>query len=442
MYFVDIILIILVALSAIFSLIAVLRTQKSGDFKSELDHYLLENSRNLDDLKQTMQKSMSELRAEVTVTINQSMQTTTKMQAESGKQMSEAQIAAIRTLQATVSDQLALIERRMKNSNESIETRLENIRNTMEARISSMQADNSKKLDEMRKTVDEQLQKTLETRLQKSFENVSKQLESVYKGLGEMQNLATGVGDLKKVLSNVKTRGILGEIQLGAILEQILATEQYEKNIATVPGSSERVEFAVKLPGDGQTPVYLPIDAKFPMDAYNALQDAQQSADKAQIEIALKSLQQRLRGFAKDIQSKYIHVPHTTEFGIMFLPTEGLYAEVVQHGMIEKLQADYKIIVAGPTTMAALLNSLQMGFKTLAIQKSSSEVWKVLGNVKSEFDTFGKVLEQTQNRINQANTELEKLVGVRTRQIQRKLSQVENPNLIAEFDESDILKID
>ncbi len=438
---IDIVVLSLAALAALFSLINMLRGTKSTGNVADFEKYLQENSRNFDDIKQTLQKAMSELRSEITVSINQGMQTTTRMQAETQKQLSEAQIAAVRALQTTVADQLTLIERRMKNSNDAIETRLENIRNTMEARIASMQADNGKKLDEMRKTVDEQLQKTLETRLQKSFENVSKQLESVYKGLGEMQSLATGVGDLKKVLSNVKTRGILGEIQLGAILEQILTTEQYETNIATVPGSNDRVEFAVRLPGDGQTPVYLPIDAKFPMDAYNALMDAQQTQDKAQVDAAIKILQQRVKNFAKDIQNKYVHVPSTTEFAIMFLPTEGLYAEVVQHGMIEKLQADYKVIVAGPTTMAALLNSLQMGFKTLAIQKSSSEVWKVLGNVKSEFDTFGKVLEQTQNRINQANDELEKLVGVRTRQIQRKLSGVENHSLMESISEDEILNI-
>ncbi|MEG2393968.1 MAG: DNA recombination protein RmuC, partial [Ruthenibacterium sp.] len=311
-------------------------------------------------------------------------------------------------------------------SSDASEQRLENIRATMETRITAMQGENAKKLDEMRQTVDEKLQKTLETKLQQSFARVSEQLESVYKGLGEMQTLATGVGDLKKVLSNVKTRGILGEIQLGAILEQILAPEQYAENVATVPGSSERVEYAVRLPGDGDTPVWLPVDAKFPIDAYSALLEAQEGTDKALADAAVRTLEQRVRGFAKDIHTKYIHVPDTTDFGIMFLPFEGLYAEVVRRGMMEKLQTEYKVIVAGPTTMAALLNSLQMGFRTLAIQKSSSEVWKVLGNVKSEFDMFGKVLTSAQSRINQANDELEKLVGVRTRQIQRRLSQVSN----------------
>ncbi|MEG2843569.1 MAG: DNA recombination protein RmuC, partial [Ruthenibacterium sp.] len=329
---------------------------------------------------------------------------------------------------------------RMKNSAVESEQKLDNIRTTMETRIAGMQADNAKKLDEMRQTVDEKLQKTLDDKLQQSFSRVSDQLEKVYKGLGEMQTLATGVGDLKKVLSNVKTRGILGEIQLGAILEQILSAEQYAENIATVKGSSERVEFAVKLPGDGETPVWLPIDAKFPADAYGALLEAYDAADAAAVDAAAKVLEQRIRGFAKDISTKYLHVPETTDFGIMFLPIEGLYAEVVRRGMVEKLQTDYKVMIAGPTTMAALLNSLQMGFRTLAIQERSGEVWKVLGSVKSEFDTFGKALEQTQSRIEQAGSELEKLVGVRTRQMQRRLSTIANmPELSTKEDELPLL---
>lgn len=312
----------------------------------------------------------------------------------------------------------------LQASNVQTEQKLESIRTTMEVRLNAMQAVTDRRLGEMRQTVDEKLQKTLEDRLQKSFGLVSQQLELVYKGLGEMRTLAAGVGDLKKVLSNVKTRGILGEVQLGAILEQLLAPGQYAENVATVPGSSERVEFAVKLPGDGDGPVWLPIDAKFPQDAYAALLAAYDTADKAAVELAAKELDKRVRGFGKDIHDKYIAPGHTTDFGVMFLPVEGLYAEVVRRGTAERLQREYKIVVAGPTTMAALLNSLQMGFKTLAIQKRSSEVWKVLGSVKAEFDTFGQALAQTQNRLNQASSELENLVGVRTRQIQRKLQQV------------------
>ena len=312
----------------------------------------------------------------------------------------------------------------LQASNVQTEQKLESIRTTMEVRLNAMQAVTDRRLGEMRQTVDEKLQKTLEDRLQKSFGLVSQQLELVYKGLGEMRTLAAGVGDLKKVLSNVKTRGILGEVQLGAILEQLLAPGQYAENVATVPGSSERVEFAVKLPGDGDGPVWLPIDAKFPQDTYAALLAAYDTADKAAVELAAKELDKRVRGFGKDIHEKYIAPGHTTDFGVMFLPVEGLYAEVVRRGTAERLQREYKIVVAGPTTMAALLNSLQMGFKTLAIQKRSSEVWKVLGSVKAEFDTFGQALAQAQNRLNQASSELENLVGVRTRQIQRKLQQV------------------
>lgn len=304
------------------------------------------------------------------------------------------------------------------------ERRLEAIRITMENRLSSIQNENSIQLDKMRETVDEKLQKTLESRISESFKMVSERLEQVYKGLGEMQTLASGVGDLKKVLSNVKSRGVLGEIQLGAILEEILTKEQYEANVVTKKGSQSFVEYAIKLPGDS-SPVYLPIDAKFPADAYSKLLESYDSGDLTEIESSKNILIKRLKSFAKDIHDKYIDPPNTTEFAIMFLPFEGLYAEAVRLGMVEDLQRLYKINIAGPTTTAALLNSLQMGFKTLAIQKRSSEVWDVLGAVKTEFDKFETVLESAQSRIEQANSELDKLIGVRTRQIKRKLKDVE-----------------
>ena len=304
------------------------------------------------------------------------------------------------------------------------ERRLEAIRITMENRLSSIQNENSIQLDKMRETVDEKLQKTLESRISESFKMVSERLEQVYKGLGEMQTLASGVGDLKKVLSNVKSRGVLGEIQLGAILEEILTKEQYEANVVTKKGSQSFVEYAIKLPGDS-SPVYLPIDAKFPADAYSKLLESYDSGDLTEIESSKSILIKRLKSFAKDIHDKYIDPPNTTEFAIMFLPFEGLYAEAVRLGMVEELQRLYKINIAGPTTTAALLNSLQMGFKTLAIQKRSSEVWDVLGAVKTEFDKFETVLESAQSRIEQANSELDKLIGVRTRQIKRKLKDVE-----------------
>ena len=284
------------------------------------------------------------------------------------------------------------------------------------------------RLERMRETVDEKLHKTLEERLGKSFEMVTKQLLVVQKGLGEMQNIASGVGDLKKVFSNVKIRGVLGEIQLGNILEEIMAPDQYETNVKTKKGSDSIVEFAIKLPGKGKSdkPVFLPIDAKFPQEDYVRLQNAYETGDSVAVELSIKSLLQSVKKFAKDISAKYIDPPHTTDFGIMFLPIEGLFAEVVrQPDMIASLQREYKIVVTGPTTLAAMLNSLQMGFKTLAIQKRSSEVWNVLAAVKKEFNTFGGVLEKAQKKINEANQEIENLVGTRTRMMQSKLKNVE-----------------
>ncbi|MDC1217836.1 DNA recombination protein RmuC, partial [Flavobacteriaceae bacterium] len=279
------------------------------------------------------------------------------------------------------------------------------------------------RLERMRETVDEKLHKTLEERLGKSFEMVTQQLLVVQKGLGEMQNIASGVGDLKKVLSNVKTRGVLGEIQLGNILEEIMSREQYDTNVKTKKGSDAIVEFAIKLPGkeNNEGSVYLPIDAKFPQEDYVRLQNAYEAGDTVAVELSMKALLQAVKKFAKDISIKYIDPPHTTDFGIMFLPIEGLFAEVVrQPDMIAFLQREYKIVVTGPTTLAAMLNSLQMGFKTLAIQKRSSEVWNVLASVKKEFNTFGGVLEKAQKKLNEANNEIENLVGTRTRIMQSK----------------------
>lgn len=321
--------------------------------------------------------------------------------------------------------QLQQMENRLKTFSMENEQKLENIRSTVEKKLTYMQEDNNKQLENIRTTVDEKLQNTLENKLNKSFETVSKQLQQVYKGLGEMQNLAVGVGDLKKVLSNVKTRGILGEIQLSAILKEILSPEQYEENVATKKGSRNVVEFAIKLPADDDSFVYLPIDSKFPGDTYAKLVDVMNSGNKEEIEVCSKNLLRTIKSEAKDIHDKYISPPNTTEFAIMFLPFEGLYAEVVNRGMVEVLQREYKVNVAGPSTMGALLNSLQLGFKTLAVQKRSAEVWQILNDVKREFDTFADVLEKTQTRLNQANTELDKLVGVRTRKIQSQLSKVQ-----------------
>lgn len=302
---------------------------------------------------------------------------------------------------------------------------LERIRETVAKQLDSVRSENTKQLDAMRQTVDEKLQTTLNKRLNESFAQVSTRLEQVYKGLGEMQTLAEGVGDLKKVLSNVKTRGIVGEYQLGSILEDILSPNQYECNVATVPKSTNRVEFAIKIPTEGNDFVWLPIDSKFPGDSYTALLDAQDSGDAAAVERAKKNLVATLKSEAKDIHDKYLEPPHTTEFGIMFLPTEGLYAEAVRLGMLEVLQKEYRVNIAGPSTMAALLNSLQMSFRTIAIQRRSDEVWKVLGVVKNEFEKFQKVLAKAQDQVDKAGKQLEVLTGTRTRMMNRALRNVE-----------------
>ena len=368
---------------------------------------------------------------------------------EIGSQMSTQRQELSTQIQSTVknmgdmisgnqTEKMSQLEERIKTFSLENEQKLENIRHSVEKRLEYLQTDNNRQLEKMRETVDEKLQKTLEEKMNKSFSLVNERLEQVYKGLGEMQNLAVGVGDLKKVLSNVKTRGILGEIQLKSILSEILSPEQYEENIATKKGSKNVVEFAIKLPADDDSVVYLPIDSKFPGDTYANLRDAIEKGDKDEIESFVKVLVATIKSEAKDIHDKYIDPPNTTEFAIMFLPFEGLYSEVVNRGLVEVLQRDYKVNIAGPSTMAALLNSLQMGFKTLAVQKRSAEVWEVLGGVKQEFDKFNDVLVQTQQRLDQANKELDKLVGVRTRQIQRKLKNIQSPtNSISYFSESE-----
>lgn len=310
---------------------------------------------------------------------------------------------------------------------QQLESRFATLETTVQNQLKNIRDDNNKQLEQIRGTVDEKLQTTLENKMNESFKLVSERLEQVYKGLGEMQNVAQGVGDLKKVLSNVKTRGILGEIQLGAILKEILTPEQYDENVATVPKSKNRVEFAVKLPGleEGKT-VYLPIDSKFPGDRFAHLQDAYETGDKELISSAKKELVDVVKKCAKDISTKYIESPYTTQFAIMFLPFEGLYAEVVNTpGLVEELQRTYNINAAGPSTMAAMLNSLKMGFQTLAIQKRSGEVWEVLGAVKTEFAKFEGVLEKARKNLKDTEDSLELLVGVRTRQMNRKLNKID-----------------
>lgn len=317
------------------------------------------------------------------------------------------------------------VDENMKTTSQTSTEQLGKVRETVDKQLSDMRKENEAKLELMRQTVDEKLQKTLDERMTQSFQRVSTQLEQVHQGLGEMRGLAEGVGDLKKVLSGVKTRGIVGEIQLGAILRDILSPEQYEENVATVSGSSERVEFAVKLPGESGETVWLPIDSKFPGDTYEHLVDAINTGNEEAIIAAKKSLEARIKAEAKDISTKYIAPPETTNFAILFLPFEGLYAEVVsQVGLLEQLQREYRVNVCGPSTMAALLNSLQMGFQSVAIQKHADEIQKVLSAVKTEFETYQAQLERAQKQIRTAETTIDKILTTRTKAMNRKLRGV------------------
>ena len=404
----DFIIIVLLVIAVVMLGIVILNQLKKASDNS--------NSEEFKRLEQTIRNEQSALRQELSSSTQMSV-----------KNLGDMIAASQNAYAISQSKSLAQLEERLKTFSLTNEQQLDNIRHSVENRLNYIQEDNNKKLEEMRKTVDERLQQSIEEKMNRSFSLVNERLEQVYKGLGEMQSLAVGVGDLKKVLSNVKTRGILGEIQLSAILSEILSPEQYEENVATKKGSKNVVEFAVKLPSDDDKFIYLPIDSKFPGDTYAALRDAIDEGDKIKIDLAAKALITRIKSEAKDIHDKYIDPPYTTEFAIMFLPFEGLYSEAVNRGLVEILQRDYKVNIAGPSTMAALLNSLQMGFKTLAVQKRSAEVWEILGAVKQEFDKFGDVLEATQQRLDQANKELDKLVGVRTRQIQRKLKDVQTP---------------
>jgi DNA recombination protein RmuC len=333
------------------------------------------------------------------------------------------QMSGIATVQDGKIDGFAAQLAKLTEANEA---RLTEIRNTLETKLRELQGENAAKLEEMRKTVDERLHATLEHRLGESFKLVSDRLEQVHRGLGEMQTLAAGVGDLKRVLTNVKTRGTWGEVQLEALLEQMLVREQFEKNVATRPGSGERVEFAIRMPGrvDG-TQVWLPIDSKFPAEDYDRLIAAQDRADAAAVEESARALETRIRLEAKTIRDKYIEPPHTTDFALLFLPTEGLYAEVLRRpGLADALQRDFRVVVAGPTTLTAILNSLQMGFRTLAIEQRSGEIQLLLGAVKTEFGKFGEVLANTKKQLETVTNSIGK-AEVRTRAIERKLRDVE-----------------
>jgi DNA recombination protein RmuC len=323
--------------------------------------------------------------------------------------------------------QLEIFSQQLMELTKQNSTKLELIRNTVEQRLTELQKDNNQKLEKMRETVDEKLQSTLEKRLAQSFQSVSERLEQVHKGLGEMQHLAIGVGDLKKVLSNVKTRGTWGEVQLGNLLEQILTKEQYQANVATKKESKDIVEYAIKLPGKDKNLdyIWLPIDAKFPIEDYQRLLEAEDSNDKIAIDNANKAIEKRLKDEGKKIKTKYIDPPNTTDFAILFIPIEGLYAQVLKlPGLVDFIQREYRVMVTGPTTITAILNSLQMGFRTLAIEKQSSEIWQTLSEVKTEFGRFGEILERTQKKLQEASNQID-AGATRARAIERKLKNVD-----------------
>ncbi len=379
-------------------------------FSGQLAELTKVTSGSLDAMRVQASGSAKELREEIVKNLTGISETTARTMGELG---------------TTQKSQLDAMAAAMNQLSETNAAKLETVRAAVETRLKTLQDDNARQLENMRRTVDEKLQGTLEKRLGESFRQVSERLEQVHKGLGEMQTLATGVGDLKKVLTNVKTRGTWGEVQLGALLEQVLSTEQYVRNASTRDGA-ERVEFAVKLPGqDGETPVLLPIDAKFPVEDYQRLLDAQERGDASVIETAGRQLETRIKACAKDIRDKYVNPPASTDFGILFLPIEGLFAEVIRRpGLAEGIQRDCRVVIAGPTTLWSILNSLQMGFRTLAIQKRSGEVWTLLGAVKTEWTKYGEVLDAVQKRIHQASETIEK-AKVRTRAIGRKLRSVQ-----------------
>lgn len=388
-----------------------------------LDHRLAQMQQNLDKLEGVLRQEGVSNRNEANLHAKQNRE-------ELAHQLSHSTRQTTATIESMFHQQkqwLDSFSQQFMQLTAMNEQKLESIRTTVAGGLQSMQDENAKKLEEMRATVDEKLHATLEKRLGESFKLVSDRLEQVHKGLGEMQTLASGVGDLKRVLTNVKVRGMVGELQLENLLEQILSPDQYDKNVATKKGTSERVEFAVKLPArDGTGPdVLLPLDSKFPLEDYQRLLEAQEAGDVTMAQEAAKQLEIRIKASAKDIRDKYINPPHTTDFAILFLPIEGLFAEVLRKsGLWEVLQREYHVIITGPTTLAALLNSLQMGFRTLAIQKRSSEVWTLLGAVKSEFGKFGGILEKTSKKLQEATNTIEE-ASRKTRTIERKLKDVE-----------------
>ncbi|MEO1939974.1 DNA recombination protein RmuC [Candidatus Thioglobus sp.] len=388
---------------------------------------------------------VSFLKKDKSIDINEQLkinrEETTNTAKENRQELSESVKSFEIVLQKSIRENFSDFNKQQSQFNTQATDNIKHIEKTVNEQLTNIRKDNKSQLDEMRQTVDEKLQNTLEKRLGESFKQVSERLELVHKGLGEMQSVATDVGDLKKVLSNVKTRGTLGEYQLGGILEQMLSPEQYSKNVATKKGSQANVEFAIKLPGkDSDKEVWIPIDAKYPREDYERLINAYDVGDKQQIEMLQKKLIKSIEAFAKDIKDKYIDPPHTTDFAVMFLPDEGLYAEILRHaGLFEKLQRQYKITITGPVTLSAYLNSLQMGFRTLAVQKRSSEVWDVLKSVKAEFEVFGDVFAKVQKQLKTASGSLEELQITRTNVMNRKLKDIESITSI-ELDNTNKLK--
>lgn len=415
-----VIIVLVVGLVTLSSKLSQVKTLQEQNQTSSSE--LLRNSQDLDrrisDNMTAMHQLMDTKLEQVREVVDQKLTTTLQAQTKQTDQR-------IAQLDARFDAFQRRVDENMKTTSQTSTEQLGKVRETVDKQLSDMRKENEAKLELMRQTVDEKLQKTLDERMTQSFQRVSTQLEQVHQGLGEMRGLAEGVGDLKKVLSGVKTRGIVGEIQLGAILRDILSPEQYEENVATVSGSSERVEFAVKLPGESGETVWLPIDSKFPGDTYEHLVDAINTGNEEAIIAAKKNLEARIKAEAKDISTKYIAPPETTNFAILFLPFEGLYAEVVsQVGLLEQLQKEYRVNVCGPSTMAALLNSLQMGFQSVAIQKHADEIQKVLSAVKTEFETYQAQLERAQKQIRTAETTIDKILTTRTKAMNRKLRGV------------------
>jgi DNA recombination protein RmuC len=416
-----ILFVILILISLVILIMQIIR--KSSSHEKKIHELLALIGRDQERIEKSVRDEISRNRIESA----QSLKSTREELRDSFKIFNESTENRLSDFSAKQTESFELFSKKLAELTDKNELKMEKVRQTVEGKLENIQKDNSEKLEKMRQTVEEKLENTLEKRLGEKFKLVSDWLEQVNKGLGEMQNLASGVGDLKKVLTNVKSRGTWGEVQLSNLLEQILIPEQYELNVCTKKGSSDRVEFAIKIPGKDEKVEYiwLPIDAKFPIEDYQKLVEAQENSDIEMIEKLGKALEVRIKSEAKDIKNKYLDPPYTTDFAILFLPIEGLYAEVIRRaGLVEFLQGSYRVVIAGPTTIAALLNSLQMGFKTLAIEKRTSEVWEILGTVKKEFGKFGDILEKTHKKLQEATNNIETATS-KTRSIERRLNKVQ-----------------